>query len=54
MDAVHKWLVWVGGVTVTDSPTDIMEANTIAREYMRQGYDDVVVQQVEADEIVIH
>lgn len=40
---MKKYSVWVGGVEVNDYLLTKKEAENLAREYRKAGYDDVVI-----------
>ena len=42
-----KFTVWVGGVEVNDYYLTKKEAENLAEEYRNDGYDDVVIEEVE-------
>jgi hypothetical protein len=43
----EKFTVWVGGVEVNDYYLTKKEAEWLAEEYREDGYDDVVIEEVE-------
>jgi len=43
----ERFTVWVGGVEVNDEYLTKEEADDLALEYEEDGYDDVVVEEVE-------
>ena len=43
----EKFTVWVGGVEVNDYYLTKKEAENLAEEYRNDGYDDVVIEEVE-------
>ena len=43
---MSKWTVWVGGGEMDNYIDTLEEANFIAESWRRQGYDDVVVEEV--------
>ena len=43
----EKFTVWVGGVEVNDYYLTEEEAENLAEEYRNDGYDDVVIDEVE-------
>lgn len=43
----EKFTVWVGGVEVNDYYLTKKEAENLAEEYRQDGYDDVVIEEVE-------
>ena len=43
----EKFTVWVGGVEVNDYYLTEEEAENLAEEYRNDGYDDVVIEEVE-------
>ena len=42
----NKYVVWVGGVEVTDYYVNRETAEFIAREYRSDGYKDVVIEKM--------
>lgn len=46
--ADSKYTVWVGGTEVTDKKLTKSEAEKLAKKYEKDGYDDVVVEEVTA------
>ncbi len=43
----EKFTVWVGGVEANDYYLTEKEAENLAEEYRNDGYDDVVIEEVE-------
>jgi hypothetical protein len=43
----EKFTVWVGGVEVNDYYLTKKEAENLAEEYRNDGYDDVLIEEVE-------
>ena len=43
---MKKYSVWVGGVEVTDYLVTKQDAEKIAREYRKEGYDDVQIKKL--------
>ena len=43
----EKYSVWVGGSEVNDYYLTLDEAQTIARQYITDGYDDVIIERVQ-------
>lgn len=41
---MKKYSVWVGGVEVTDYLVTKQDAEKIAKEYRKEGYDDVQIE----------
>lgn len=44
---MENWSVWVGGIEVNDYYLTKDEAENLAEEYRQDGYDDVVIEEVE-------
>jgi hypothetical protein len=42
----NKYTVWVGGTEVNDYYLTKQQAENLAFEYEQQGYDDVIVEQI--------
>jgi hypothetical protein len=42
----NKYTVWVGGTEVNDNYLTKQQAENLAFEYEQQGYDDVIVEQI--------
>lgn len=43
---IKNRVVWVGGVEVNDYYLTLAEANKLADEYKADGYDDVIIEEV--------
>ena len=43
----EKYTVWVGGSEMNDYYLSLSEAQTIARQYITDGYDDVIIERVQ-------
>jgi hypothetical protein len=46
MITLETYTVWVGGIEVNDYYTDYEVAKLIANSYMKQGYDDTVIERI--------
>jgi hypothetical protein len=47
---MRKFSVWVGGVEVNDYYLTEIQANSLAKQYCDQGYDDVLIEELEGEE----
>ena len=45
---IEHYTVWVGGGEVNDYYLTLDEAQTIARQYLNNGYDDVIIELVQS------
>jgi len=43
----EKYTVWVGGSEMNDYYLSLSEAQTIAQQYITDGYDDVIIERVQ-------
>ena len=43
---MNSWTVWVGGSEMDTHLVTLEEAQFIAQEWVRRGYDDVTIEQV--------
>lgn len=43
---MKKFSVWVGGIEVNDNYLTKEQAENLSFEYEQQGYDDVIVEQI--------
>ena len=41
----HQYIVWVGGID--DHYTNLLDAESVLREWKSKGYDDVVIEKIE-------
>ena len=46
MTTNKKWTVWVGGMEVNTVYLTLEEAQSIAKQYKEDNYDDVVIEKV--------
>ena len=46
MNTDTKYTVWVGGVEITEYYVDRYTAEVIARQWIKQGYDDVKIERI--------
>jgi hypothetical protein len=46
---MKQYNVWIGGGEVNSIPLSLSQAQSLAQDYIEDGYDDVIIEQVEEE-----